>query len=111
MKNKSFFLRSCWLGRSCLRYIFLFFIFHSFIFHSSAQINTDRVMMMGRNALYYEDYVLSIQRFNMVIAAKPYLHEPYFFRGLAKFYLEDFTGAEQDCTESLERNPYVSDHE
>lgn len=73
-----------------------------------AQINTDRVMLMGRHALYYEDYVLSIQRFNMVINAKPYLSEPYFFRGLAKFYLEDFTGAEQDCTESLDRNPYVS---
>ena len=48
-----------------------------------AQINTDHVMMMGRNALYYEDYVLSIQRFNMVINAKPFLAEPYFFRGLA----------------------------
>ncbi len=76
---------------------------------ASAQINTDRVMMMGRNALYYEDYVLAIQRFNMVINARPYLHEPYFFRGLAKFYLEDFTGGEADCTASIERNPYVSD--
>ena len=75
---------------------------------AQAQINTDRVMIMGRNALYYEDYVLSIQRFNMVIGAKPYLSEPYFFRGLAKFYLEDYVGAEQDCTESLDRNPYVS---
>lgn len=75
-----------------------------------AQINTDRVMMMGRNALYYEDYVLAIQRFNMVINAKPYLHEPFFFRGLAKFYLEDFTGAAQDCTEGIERNPYVADN-
>ena len=26
-----------------------------------AQINTDRVMAIGRNALYFEDYVLSIQ--------------------------------------------------
>lgn len=73
-----------------------------------AQINTDRVMQMGRNALYYEDYVLSIQRFNMVINAKPYLHEPYFFRGVAKYYLEDFKGAEQDCDECLMRNPYIS---
>ena len=83
----------------------LLFIFPTLL---SAQINTDRVMLMGRNALYYEDYVLSIQRFNMVINAKPYLSEPYFFRGLAKFYLEDFTGAEQDCSESLFRNPYVA---
>ena len=41
-----------------------------------AQINVDRVMLMGRNAMYYEDYVLSIQRFNMVINAKPHLAEP-----------------------------------
>jgi hypothetical protein len=50
------------------------------------QINTDRVMAIGRNALYFEDYVLSIQYFNQVIGARPYLYEPYFYRGLAKFY-------------------------
>lgn len=86
--------------------LLFFLLFPAFIF---AQINTDRVMLMGRNALYYEDYVLAIQRFNMVINAKPYLHEPYFFRGLAKFYLEDFAGAAQDCSESIDRNPYVAD--
>ena len=31
-----------------------------------AQINTDRVMTIGRNALYFEDYVLSIQYFNLI---------------------------------------------
>ncbi len=34
-----------------------------------AQINTDRVMTIARNALYFEDYVLSIQYFNQVINA------------------------------------------
>lgn len=62
-----------------------------------AQINTDRVMMIARNALYFEDYVLSIQYFNQVINAKPYLYEPYFFRGLAKINLDDYQGAEADC--------------
>lgn len=71
-----------------------------------AQINTDHVMIMGRNALYYDDYVLSIQRFNMVISAKPFLSEPYFYRALAKFYLEDYTGADQDLSKAIERNPY-----
>lgn len=74
---------------------------------AAAQINTDRVMLMGRNALYYEDYVLSIQRFNMVINAKPWLSEPYFYRALAKFYLEDYQGAEIDCGNAIERNPYA----
>ncbi len=72
-----------------------------------AQINTDHVMMMGRNALYYEDYVLSIQRFNMVINSKPFLAEPYYYRGLAKYYLEDYSGAEQDLSKAIDRNPYL----
>ncbi len=72
-----------------------------------AQINTDRVMSIGRNALYFEDYVLSIQYFNQVVNAKPYLAEPYFFRGLAKINLDDFQGAEKDCTEAIDRNPFV----
>ena len=75
-----------------------------------AQINTDRVLLMGRNALYFEDYVLAIQRFNMVISAKPWLGEPYFYRSLAKYYLEDYQGAEIDCGVALERNPYMCNY-
>ena len=63
--------------------------------------------MIGRSALYYEDYVLSIQYFNQAISMKPWLYEPWFFRGVAKFYLDDFRGAESDCSEAIERNPYV----
>ena len=76
---------------------------------SKAQVNTEHMMRVGRNALYFSDYVLSIQYFNQVVNAKPYLYEPYFFRGLAKFYLDDFTGAEADCSEAIERNPFVVD--
>jgi len=72
-----------------------------------AQINTKRVMMIARNALYFEDYVLSIQYFNQVIGAKPYLYEPYFYRSLAKLNLEDYVGAEQDCDSTISRNPFV----
>ena len=76
----------------------------------TAQINTDRMMLMGRNALYYEDYVLAIQRFNMVVNAKPWLAEPYFYRALAKYYLEDHQGAEIDCDNAVERNPYMAEY-
>ncbi|MDR2860094.1 MAG: tetratricopeptide repeat protein [Mediterranea sp.] len=71
------------------------------------QINTERVMMIARNALYFEDYILSIQYFNQVINAKPYLYEPYFYRGLAKINLDDFQGAEVDCDAAIQRNPFV----
>lgn len=72
-----------------------------------AQFNTDRLVMIGRSALFYEDYVLSIQYFNQAISQKPWLYEPWFFRGVAKFYLDDYRGAESDCSEAIERNPYV----
>ncbi len=72
----------------------------------SAQLNTDRITAIGRNALYFEDYVLSIQYFNQVIKLKPYLAEPYLFRAIAKIQLEDYQGALRDCDASIERNPF-----
>ena len=43
-------------------------------FSAPAQFRTDRLIDVGRSALYYEDYVLSIQYFNQVILVKPYLY-------------------------------------
>ncbi len=78
-------------------------------FVTSAQINTDQVMQVGRNALYFEDYMLSIQYFNQVIGAKPYLAQPYFYRALAKLNLDDYQGAVDDATIAVERNPFIID--
>ena len=72
----------------------------------SAQLNTDRITTIGRNALYFDDYVLSIQYFNQVIKLKPYLSEPYLLRAIAKIQLGDYTGAELDCNAAIERNPF-----
>ena len=74
---------------------------------AKSQINTDRVMSIGKNALYFEDYVLAMQYFNVVIGAKPYLAEPYFCRAVAKINLEDYVGADADCSLALERNPFI----
>lgn len=72
-----------------------------------AQLNTDRILTIGRNALYFEDYVLSIQYFNQVIDIKPFLAEPYMFRSIAKIQLGDYEGAELDGTEAINRNPFL----
>ena len=74
-----------------------------------AQLNTERMTQVGRNALYYQDYVLAIRYFNQVIDAKPWLAEPYYLRAIAKFNLEDYVGAEQDATLALDRNPFIPD--
>ena len=78
-----------------------------FAIYSHAQYNIDRLIRVGQNALYYEDYILSIQYFSRAIASKPYLYEPWLGRAEAKFRLEDYVGAEADCTESISLNPYV----
>ncbi|MBO4722509.1 MAG: tetratricopeptide repeat protein [Muribaculaceae bacterium] len=76
---------------------------------SHAQINTEQVMNIGRNALYFEDYILSIQYFNQVIQQKPYLPEPYFYRAVAKISLDDYSGAESDASKCIEINPFIKD--
>ena len=76
---------------------------------AAAQINTEQVLRVGRNALYFEDYMLSIQYFNRVIDAKPYLAEPYFLRAIAKYNLEDYAGAEADASQAIKLNPFITD--
>ena len=79
MKNEGYAsVRRLTSNHICLRFLCyaLFFILHSsfFICASHAQLNTDRLITIGRSALYYEDYVVSIQYFNQAITAKPYLY-------------------------------------
>lgn len=76
-------------------------------YQAKAQINAEQIVRVGQNALYFDDYVLSIQYFNRAIAAKPYLAQPYFFRAVAKLNLEDYRGAETDASACIERNPFL----
>lgn len=88
------------------KYILIIFI-ACFHFIGNAQWNTDRILTIGRNALYFDDYVLSIQYFNQVIKIKPYLAEPYMYRAMAKIQLGDDLGADADATEAISRNPFL----
>lgn len=74
-----------------------------------SQINTDQMLQTGCNALYFEDYIVAIQYFNQIIAAKPHLARPYFYRGWAKMNLDDMHGAEEDVSKAIELNPFISD--
>lgn len=91
--------------------LFVFFLYAVFggSISLSAQINTEQVLRIGANTNYFEDYVLSIQYFNQVIAVNPKLAKPYFYRAIAKLNLEDFAGAEVDATLAIERNPFITD--
>lgn len=74
---------------------------------SKAQYNIDRLIISGQIAYNNHDYVVAIQHFNNVLSGKPYLYEPWFYRGLCKLQLEDYVGAENDFNEAIKLNPYV----
>lgn len=71
------------------------------------QYKVDRLILSGKVALHYEDYVLSIQYFNQALSQKPYLWEPWQLRAIAKYYLDDWSGAEADASKAIELNPYI----
>lgn len=89
------------------KYFIILFITLLFGAKVLAQIDVDKVLSIGQNALYFEDYVVSIDYFNKVINARPWQAEAYFYRSVAKINLEDYIGAEKDATLSIERNPLL----
>ena len=50
---------------------------------------------------------LPFKYFNRVIALKPHLYVPWYDRAIAKYYLDDNVGAENDITEAIKLNPYI----
>ena len=83
--------------------LILLFVFPLFVL---AQLNTNNVIHTGRSRLYFGNYTGAIENFNMVIKLKPYLPEPYYYRGVAKMNLEDFRGALDDLNKALEIKPF-----
>ncbi len=71
----------------------------------SAQWNVAQLLRQGQSAVFNDDNTAAIEHFNRIISLKPYLPEPYFFRGLAKLNLEDFNGALSDFTLAIDKSP------
>lgn len=108
MKNQtSYFFKS--RSKSLLRLVFMTALFALLPSRAVSQINAERVMAIGSNAMYFEDYLVAIQYFNQAIYAKPYLAKPYFLRSIAKLNLEDFHGAEADASKAIELNEFITD--
>ena len=66
-------------------------------------------MEEGRKTLESGYYVVSMQIFERVVSLKPSMYEAWYLMGLSKYHLEDYEGAEQDCTEAIKWNPYIAD--
>lgn len=75
---------------------------------SYAQVNLPHFIRKGRIALYNNEYTEAIKHFNVVISRKSDPFEEYFYRGIAKYNLRDYLGAEYDFTRTLEIHPFYS---
>lgn len=86
----------------CLLPLCFFFIPHT----AASQVNTQQVILMGRAALYYDDYITAIHYFNTVLEARPYMAEAFYYRAVAKFSLEDYESAQNDLDQAILFNPF-----
>ncbi len=75
----------------------------------SAQYNVKKMMEEGRANLSAGLYVASMHYFERIVALKPNMFEAWHLLGKSKYHLEDYLGAEHDCTEAVKLNPYVAD--
>lgn len=75
---------------------------------ATGQVNTSHFIQKGKTALFNNHFTEAIEQFNVVIRYKPNGFESYFFRGIAKFNLGDFLGAEMDFTTALKYHPFYS---
>ncbi|NOZ47215.1 MAG: tetratricopeptide repeat protein [Chlorobi bacterium] len=93
-----------------IRYLFytIVFVFCSSS-HLKAQYDTKKLISSGVQLIQTKNYNKAILKFNKAIYVKPYLFEPYFYRGYTKYILGDYQGADNDFTQALKINPYYSE--
>ena len=61
------------------------------------------------NHLRKGEYVEALEYLNIAIQKDPGVPELYFLRGYSKYGLDDFIGAEQDYSQSIELSPFLAD--
>lgn len=77
-----------------------------FALASRAQTDVENVLVMGKVALTYDDYITAIHYFNRVVEARPDKAEAFFLRADAKARLEDYESAVKDLDEAIRLNPF-----
>ena len=66
-----------------------------------SQRNVDLMIFQTQQMLVNGDYINAIKLANEIVLVRPYLYEPFFLRGVSKFYLEDYYGALTDLNEAI----------
>lgn len=90
------------------RFSFLLLFSCSLIFSAGAQ-NRSNLRQIGVAQLQNSLYLEALNTLNDAIRYEPTASDLYFFRGYAKYGLDDYLGAEADYTTSIELFPYQPD--
>ena len=69
------------------------------------QVNKNYFVWKGRDMVMDNRYREAIETLNILLRADPDSYEGYFWRGVAKYNLDDLLGAEQDFSATLSINP------
>ena len=70
-----------------------------------AQLDKYYFVWVGRSMVMENRYKEAIETLNTLLRSDSDAYEAYFWRGIAKYHLDDLLGAEQDFTSTLDRNP------
>ncbi|MDR0738107.1 MAG: tetratricopeptide repeat protein [Prevotellaceae bacterium] len=73
--------------------------------HAQAQYDKVNFFYRGRQFLIDNKYTQAINVFNLLIKTDTSLYEAYLFRGIAKYNLNDFIGAQSDFSKAIQMNP------
>ena len=72
---------------------------------AGAHVNKQYFVWVGRDMVMDNRYREAIETLNILLRADPDAYEGYFWRGIAKYNLDDLPGAERDFTLTLAKNP------
>lgn len=75
-----------------------------------AQYNIKKLMDEGRSSLDNGYYVVALQIFQRVVGLRPDKNEAWYLSGVSKYHLDDYKGAENDCTKAIDLNPFFVDY-
>lgn len=82
-------------------------LFFACVVPGMAQYNMKKLMAEGRRTLNEGYYVVAMQIFQRAAGLRPDLYEAWYLGGVAKYHLEDYKGAEDDCTRAIDINPFI----
>ncbi len=73
-----------------------------------AQVNVEQLMRQAQFELFNDNYFETVKTCSKIITYRPNNHEAYYFRGIAKYNLSDYKGAQSDFLYTTQLNPFYS---